>query len=232
MAPRHFGAIRTLPSGRWQARYRGPDGVMRPAPGTFERKGDASRWLAGIETDIAKGEWRDPDRAQQLVTESATGNAFAAKVPGTTIRDLMGRMGHDLTRAAMIYLHGAPGADRIIANALPVEFDRLEGERSRYAGRKRAESAARPAIQARGARPHCSGCPVRRRCSRARRTPSGRNCSLRRVRPGGPGRGPDCRWGRSGGRTVARGATPEMSPWHVGGTRAPERRCREHANEV
>jgi integrase len=50
-----------------------------------------------------------------------TGNAFAAKVPGTTIRDLMSRMGHDSTRAVMIYLHGAPGADRVIADGLPVE---------------------------------------------------------------------------------------------------------------
>jgi hypothetical protein len=47
------------------------------------------------------------------------GNALAPKVPGTTIRDLMGPMGHDSTRAAMIYLHGSPGADRIIADALP-----------------------------------------------------------------------------------------------------------------
>jgi integrase len=51
-----------------------------------------------------------------------TGNALAAKVPGTTIRDLMGRMGHDSTRAALIYLHGAPGADRVIADALPIEL--------------------------------------------------------------------------------------------------------------
>ena len=32
-------------------------------------------------------------------------------------------MGHDSTRAALIYLHGSPGADRVIADALPVEFD-------------------------------------------------------------------------------------------------------------
>ncbi len=55
-----------------------------------------------------------------------TGNAFAAKVPGTTIRDLMGRMGHDSTRAALIYLHGSPSADRIIADALPIELRRPE----------------------------------------------------------------------------------------------------------
>lgn len=68
---RHFGAVRQLPSGRWQARYRGPDGVMRPAPETFERRRDADRWLAEIEYDIVKGEWRDPNRGEQLVTDFA-----------------------------------------------------------------------------------------------------------------------------------------------------------------
>jgi hypothetical protein len=35
-------------------------------------------------------------------------------------------MGHDSTRAALIYLHGSPGADRIIAGALPVELDDVQ----------------------------------------------------------------------------------------------------------
>jgi integrase len=68
---RHFGAIRKLSSGRWQARYQGPDGIVRPAPETFERKRDAAEWLAEIETELAKGEWRDPEAAQQLVVEYA-----------------------------------------------------------------------------------------------------------------------------------------------------------------
>jgi integrase len=50
-----------------------------------------------------------------------TGNTLASKVPGTTIRDLMLRMGHDNPRAAMIYLRTTIGADRAIADALPVE---------------------------------------------------------------------------------------------------------------
>ena len=40
---------------------------------------------------------------------------------GTTVRDLMQRMGHDNERAAMIYLHATQGADRRIADALPVQ---------------------------------------------------------------------------------------------------------------
>ncbi|MEV8316239.1 tyrosine-type recombinase/integrase [Streptomyces sp. NPDC059900] len=58
---RRFGAIRRLPSGRYQARYPGPDGVMRPAPFTFETTTDADDWLAEKQTEIRRGEWRDPD---------------------------------------------------------------------------------------------------------------------------------------------------------------------------
>ncbi|WP_327695868.1 tyrosine-type recombinase/integrase [Streptomyces sp. NBC_00459] len=58
---RRFGAIRKLPSGRYQARYPGPDGVMRPAPETFETIADADDWLAEKQTDIRRGDWRDPE---------------------------------------------------------------------------------------------------------------------------------------------------------------------------
>jgi hypothetical protein len=58
---RRFGRVRKLPSGRYQARYNGPDGIDRPAPNTFTRKTDAERWLATIEAEIVKGSWRDPD---------------------------------------------------------------------------------------------------------------------------------------------------------------------------
>ncbi|MFI9644572.1 tyrosine-type recombinase/integrase [Micromonospora sp. NPDC051925] len=58
---RRFGRVRKLPSGRFQARYLGPDGIDRPAPHTFHSKTDADRWLATIEADILKGTWRDPN---------------------------------------------------------------------------------------------------------------------------------------------------------------------------
>ncbi len=44
--------------GRWRARYRGPDGRERSQ--TFDRKVDADRWLAQVETDKARGQWVDP----------------------------------------------------------------------------------------------------------------------------------------------------------------------------
>jgi integrase len=58
---RRFGAIRRLPSGRFQARYRAPDGLERRAPETFATKTDAEMWLTRIEADLTRGDWTDPD---------------------------------------------------------------------------------------------------------------------------------------------------------------------------
>jgi integrase len=58
---RRFGRVRRLPSGRWQARYAGPDGIDRPAPETFASKNDAEIWLTVTEAEIRKGDWTNPD---------------------------------------------------------------------------------------------------------------------------------------------------------------------------
>ena len=48
---RQFGSIRKLPSGRWQARFRDPlTNRLVAAPSTFSTRGDASRWLAAVES--------------------------------------------------------------------------------------------------------------------------------------------------------------------------------------
>lgn len=60
---RYFGNVRKRESGRYQARYRAPDGKLRAAPHTFTRKSDAVRWLAFKEAEIKRGDWIDPDRA-------------------------------------------------------------------------------------------------------------------------------------------------------------------------
>jgi integrase len=57
---RRFGRIRKLPSGRWQARYPDSVGELISAPQTFATKTDADRFLATVETDIARGTWFDP----------------------------------------------------------------------------------------------------------------------------------------------------------------------------
>jgi integrase len=58
---RRFGRVRRLPSGRYQARYPGPDGTDRPAPNTFKTKTDANVWLTSKEAEILSGDWIDPD---------------------------------------------------------------------------------------------------------------------------------------------------------------------------
>ncbi|UPK74788.1 site-specific integrase [Nocardioidaceae bacterium SCSIO 66511] len=71
MARRHFGAVRKLPSGRYQVRYRGLDGIMRPAPFTFGNKTDANTWLSDKEVEVRRGDWYDPDAGAIPLNEYA-----------------------------------------------------------------------------------------------------------------------------------------------------------------
>lgn len=64
---RRFGSIRRLPSGRLQVRYPNASGVYVPAPNTFERIGDADRFLTRVEADLMRGEYRDPALARTTV---------------------------------------------------------------------------------------------------------------------------------------------------------------------
>jgi integrase len=61
---RRFGRIRRLPSGRFQARYQLGDGRLRSAPTTFATEAEADRYLATVETDLARGTWFDPDAGE------------------------------------------------------------------------------------------------------------------------------------------------------------------------
>ncbi|MEV4105535.1 site-specific integrase [Nonomuraea sp. NPDC049649] len=61
MSKRRFGRIRKLPSGRFQARYPGPDGVDRTAPNTFATKKEAEIWLTKKEAELLAGDWLNPD---------------------------------------------------------------------------------------------------------------------------------------------------------------------------
>ena len=66
---RRFGAIRQLPSGQWQARYPGPDGVMRPADTTFRTKTEAAQWLVDKEAEIRAGDWINPEAGAVTLAE-------------------------------------------------------------------------------------------------------------------------------------------------------------------
>jgi integrase len=79
MSRRRFGSVRRLPSGRWQARYRTSDGRQHTAPETFATKTDATRHLAQVETDMARGQWSDPRLGRTTFAE------WAARWEATTI---------------------------------------------------------------------------------------------------------------------------------------------------
>ena len=64
---RRFGSIRRLPSGRYQARYVGPDRQTHTAPVTFTSKGDAETFLATVRADIARSTWQPPTRQPDSV---------------------------------------------------------------------------------------------------------------------------------------------------------------------
>ncbi|MEU5486951.1 site-specific integrase [Streptomyces sp. NPDC020196] len=68
---RGFGRVRKLPSGRYQARYPGPDGVLRPADRTFATTTDADLWLAKKRVEIEDGRWLDPADGQTTVRDWA-----------------------------------------------------------------------------------------------------------------------------------------------------------------
>jgi integrase len=94
---RRFGRVRKLASGRYQARYRGPDGLDHPAPATFTSKREADRFLSLVEADIANGKWYSPSAGRTTVAEWAE-LWFAAVQAGWkpktrhTYRDVLGRL--------------------------------------------------------------------------------------------------------------------------------------------
>lgn len=56
-------------NGRWQARWKQPDGSWRSE--MFDTRRDANRFLANIEADITRGLYRDPAAGQVLVADYA-----------------------------------------------------------------------------------------------------------------------------------------------------------------
>lgn len=70
MARRHFGSVRKLPSGRWQARYE-HEGKIHSGPHTFLTKSDAFAYLSTVEADVHRGSWIDPRAATKTVSQVA-----------------------------------------------------------------------------------------------------------------------------------------------------------------
>jgi integrase len=81
---RRFGWIRTLPSGRVQASYLGPDGKRRNAPNTFATETDADKYLVNVESLIMRDEWTDPLRGRIKFGDYAA--VWIAERPGLRTR--------------------------------------------------------------------------------------------------------------------------------------------------
>ena len=80
-AKRAFGEISQLPSGRFRARYTGPDLIRHSAPTTFVARMDAEAWLAAQEREISRGEWHQPAAAARKPPElPATLSEYAVTV--------------------------------------------------------------------------------------------------------------------------------------------------------
>ncbi len=69
MPKRTFGSVDRLPSGRFRARYVGPDG--RRHTKIFRAKADAWAWLASEQTDLLRKSWRAPKTSGRTVGEYA-----------------------------------------------------------------------------------------------------------------------------------------------------------------
>ena len=68
---RRFGRVRELPSGRWQARYQGPDGLTAPAPETFADE-DRRRGLARPSRKPKSGRRLDRPRGAESPAHAST----------------------------------------------------------------------------------------------------------------------------------------------------------------
>jgi integrase len=69
VAERTFGTVDELPSGRFRARYRGPD--SRRHANAFSTRADAWAWLATQQTDLLRKIWRAPTASRRTVGDYA-----------------------------------------------------------------------------------------------------------------------------------------------------------------
>ena len=74
---RRFGNVRQRSSGRWQARYVGPDGLTRTAPHPFATEKQAEKWLTLVESEIIRGEGVAPEAGE--IELSAYGQRWIAE---------------------------------------------------------------------------------------------------------------------------------------------------------
>lgn len=113
---RRFGTYRKLPSGRWQARYTGPDLVRYTGPRTWESKDDAIAWTRAEERLIELNLWTPPDKRSEKTALRVTVDEYAerwieqrALKPSTRAQYATYRTNH---------LHGTELGDKLVGTVV------------------------------------------------------------------------------------------------------------------
>lgn len=155
---RGFGQITKLPSGRYRARYTGPDGQLHNGPTTYDSREDAEAWLTDERRLISAGTWMSPaDRRN--ATQVARAAAVAARMPTFTAyaatwiteRRVKGRPLAPRTRDHYAQLledyltpaFGALGLDQITPSMVNVWHDSFQPIRKRSHGKKTTGATAK-----------------------------------------------------------------------------------------
>lgn len=74
---RRFGQVRRLPSGRYQARYTGPDLQRHNGPTTYTAKVDAEAWLLDERRLIESGRWTSPAHRKEAAATAVKVETFS-----------------------------------------------------------------------------------------------------------------------------------------------------------
>lgn len=151
---RGFGQIAKLPSGRYRARYTGPDLALHNAPTTFDNKMDAEAWLTDERRLISAGSWSSPAarRAAVVAVETSRVPLFQSyasrwieerRVKGRPLaprtRDHYRQLLEDYLSPAF----GQSALDAITPGAVNIWFDDFTPSRWRSHGKKTGGETAR-----------------------------------------------------------------------------------------
>ena len=132
MSRRRFGSVRRAASGRWQARYKGPDGRERQADRTFATKTDAARYLDAVAADQDRGVWSDP-RSRSMTLSSYSVDWLSHRKLAPRTRELY---------ADLLRLHIGPQlGQHPLAKITPAEVRRWHSARLNSTGPVRTRQA-------------------------------------------------------------------------------------------
>ncbi len=115
-----FGSLTRLPSGRYRARYTGPDGLRRSAPVTFATKTAAEDWLARTRADMSRDQWTAPERGLVTLAEYLA-DWLDSRVD---LRPTTVALYRQLSRRWLLTVHGGVDLGRLPVAAITPELVR------------------------------------------------------------------------------------------------------------